>query len=75
MSGPNAAALRTEAGRWLDRADEDRRMVALALGAAPCLVGPAAYHAQQAAEKALKALLVLRGAARRCRAATTSRIS
>lgn len=60
MSGPDGAALRAEARRWLVRAEEDPAVVALAIGAAPPLVDPAAYHVQQATEKALKALLVLR---------------
>lgn len=63
MNAPDAASLRAEAGRWLARAAEDRAMVTLALGATPPLVDPAAYHPQQAVEKALKALLVLRAAA------------
>lgn len=37
-------------------------MVSLALSATPPLIDPSAYHAQQAVEKALKALLVLRAA-------------
>jgi HEPN domain-containing protein len=61
MSEADRDALRDEARRWLRHAVEDERMVGLALAASPVLPGPAAYHAQQAAEKAPKAILVLRG--------------
>lgn len=63
MSGPDRASLQAEARRWLARANEDRAMVSLALSVTPPLIDPSAYHAQQAVEKALKALLVLRAAA------------
>lgn len=63
MSGLDARAAQREAGRWLVHAEEDLRVARLALAAAPPLVRPAAYHAQQAAEKLLKALLVLHGTA------------
>ena len=56
MSEPEAAP---EARRWLWSASEDLRMVRMALGEDPPVVGPACFHSQQAAEKALKAALVL----------------
>ena len=42
---------------WLARADDDLRMAELALGDTPPVCWGAAFHAQQAAEKLLKALL------------------
>jgi len=42
---------------WLGRADDDIRMAELALGDTPPVCWGAAFHAQQAAEKLLKALL------------------
>ena len=56
MSEPEAAP---EARRWLRSASEDLHMVRMALGEDPPVVGPACFHSQQAAEKALKAALVL----------------
>lgn len=50
---------RDEANAWLARADEDLRAVRLCLDARPPLLGVAAYHCQQAAEKLIKGLLVL----------------
>ena len=58
MSEPEAAP---EARRWLRSAREDLRIVRMALDDDPPLVGPASFHSQQAAEKALKAALVLEG--------------
>lgn len=46
-----------EAREWLERADLDLRLAERALQIPPPLAGGAAYHAQQAAEKALKAFL------------------
>ena len=46
-----------EAREWLERADLDLQMAQRALSIAPALAAGAAYHAQQAAEKALKAFL------------------
>lgn len=46
-----------EAREWLDRADLDLQLAERALSTPPPLPGGAAYHAQQAAEKALKAFL------------------
>jgi HEPN domain-containing protein len=54
-SNPRAALAR----EWLDRAERDLRLARLALGD-PSLVGLAAFHCQQAAEKALKAYLAWR---------------
>lgn len=42
---------------WLSRADDDLRMAELAISASPPVCWGAAFHAQQAAEKLLKALL------------------
>lgn len=47
-----------EARRWFARADEDLAVARLALDAAPQLLGAAAFHCQQAAEKLLKGLLI-----------------
>lgn len=47
-----------EVKAWLAIVDEDRRVAALAVDQEPPLVGPACFHAQQAAEKALKAMVV-----------------
>ena len=58
MSEPEAAP---EARRWLRSAREDLRIAGMALAADPPVVGPACFHSQQAAEKALKAALVLEG--------------
>lgn len=46
-----------EARDWLERAELDLRLAERALHIPPVLAGGAAYHAQQAAEKALKAFL------------------
>jgi HEPN domain-containing protein len=46
-----------EATAWLAKACEDLRAAELLLTATPPLTGTAAYHTQQAAEKALKAFL------------------
>ena len=46
-----------EVKAWLKRVDDDLRAGANDLMAAPPLTGDALFHAQQAAEKALKALL------------------
>ena len=42
---------------WLEKADGDLRMAEIALSSSPPIPWIAAFHAQQAAEKALKALL------------------
>ncbi len=47
-----------EAIEWLGAADRDIRLAELALEDNPPLAGEALYHAQQAAEKALKAFLI-----------------
>jgi hypothetical protein len=44
-----------EARAWLVKADEDLRACELCLGAQRPLLGTVTYHAQQAAEKAMKA--------------------
>ena len=51
---PSALA---EARDWLARADEDLAAAARLIQTPPPLLGTASYHAQQAAEKALKAFL------------------
>ena len=50
MSEPEAAPA---AHRWLRPAREDLHMVRMALGDDLPVVGPACFHSQQAAEKAL----------------------
>ncbi len=47
-----------EAREWLKRAELDLRLAERALRIPPALAGGAAYHVQQAAEKALKAVLI-----------------
>jgi HEPN domain-containing protein len=51
-----------EAREWLDRADLDLRLAERELRIPPPLPSGAAYHAQQAAEKALKAFLAAHNA-------------
>jgi len=46
--------------RWLEKADHDRQSVELLLAQAKPLTEIAAFHCQQAVEKALKAYLVFR---------------
>jgi len=53
---PRPEALR-EARDWVVRATRDLQAVAMAVEGTRCLPEIAAYHAQQAAEKALKAFL------------------
>lgn len=50
-----------EALRWFDHADDDLRTAEVCAAADPPLLGPGAYHCQQAAEKILKGLLVANG--------------
>ena len=52
---PDERAL--EIAAWLDRARLDLRAARIDLAAGPPLSGDAAFHCQQAVEKALKALL------------------
>jgi HEPN domain-containing protein len=54
---PDALA---DAREWLSYADEDLASCRVLLQSPLALVGTASYHAQQAAEKALKAFLVAR---------------
>ena len=58
MSEPEAAP---EAHRRLRSAREDLHVVRMALGDDPPVVGPACFRSQQAAEKELKAAVVLDG--------------
>jgi HEPN domain-containing protein len=46
-----------EVAAWLDRARQDLRAAEVDLEARPPLLGDAAFHSQQAVEKALKAFL------------------
>jgi len=48
----------TDTRAWLARARDDLRGAEIDLAAVPPLLGDAAFHCQQAVEKALKALLV-----------------
>lgn len=50
-----------EASAWLARARQDLRAAEVDLQAEPPLLGDAAFHSQQAVEKALKALLARHG--------------
>lgn len=50
-------AMVSEARAWLEKAAQDLRAADVDLAASPPLVEDAAFHAQQAAEKALKGLL------------------
>ncbi len=52
---------RREAGRWLAVAVADMRVVRLCLDANGPMLGIAAYHCQQAAEKVVKGMLVMAG--------------
>jgi HEPN domain-containing protein len=56
---PHDPASVAEARAWLAKAALDLRAAEVDMGAAPPLAEDAAFHAQQAAEKALKALLAL----------------
>ena len=47
--------------RWLSKADEDLAVADLVLNSVIAVNWAACFHAQQAAEKAIKALLVLHG--------------
>jgi HEPN domain-containing protein len=59
MSGADPAKQRDEAKAWLAKADEDLGAIRACLDAERPLLGAAAYHCQQAAEKLIKGLLVL----------------
>jgi HEPN domain-containing protein len=52
-------AKRHEIRQWLIKAEHDLRSARRLLGDTPPLLDTAAYHCQQTAEKALKALLTL----------------
>ena len=59
MSDIDPAKQRDELKAWLARADEDLAAIRACLDARPPVIGVAAYHCQQAAEKLIKGLLVL----------------
>jgi len=59
MRGPDA--LREVAGRWLAAAADDLSAARLLAGSADISPDVACFHAQQAAEKALKAILIVAG--------------
>jgi hypothetical protein len=59
MSGSDEAGRRRVARDWLSVADEDLRAAVYCASGSPPALGVAAYHCQQAAEKSLKAALVL----------------
>jgi len=54
---PDDLELVDETGAWLVRAADDLRAADLMLAASPPLAGTAVFHAQQAAEKAMKGFL------------------
>ena len=58
---PPEESIRQEACAWLAKARNDLRAADLDLTAEPALKDDAAFHAQQAVEKALKAFLTLHG--------------
>jgi HEPN domain-containing protein len=58
---PHDLALAAETRAWLEEAAEDLSAADLDLGASPPLRGDAAFHAQQAVEKTLKAFLTWHG--------------
>ena len=58
---PHDLALAAETRAWLEKAAEDLSAATLDLGANPPLRGDAAFHAQQAVEKALKPFLTWHG--------------
>jgi HEPN domain len=59
MSGVDPVKQKDEARAWLAKAEEDLAAVRACLDARPPVLGVAAYHCQQAAEKLIKGLLVL----------------
>jgi len=60
MSGPTSdqGSRRQSVREWVAIAEDDLWMVTAALAAKPPIIYPALFHAQQCAEKYLKALLV-----------------
>lgn len=57
MADEPADEIAAEIAEWLARAEVDLRAAEVDLGAVPPLLGDAAFHCQQAVEKALKAFL------------------
>jgi HEPN domain-containing protein len=58
---PEDPSRRAEIGEWLAIAEEDAAAARLCLASDEPLLGIAAYHCQQAAEKVLKAAVIVRG--------------
>lgn len=61
MNGEPAPTVHGEALRWLDKAEEDRRSARHLMSLVPPVPDVVGFHLQQAAEKMLKALLILVG--------------
>ncbi|MDO9709630.1 HEPN domain-containing protein [Paracraurococcus lichenis] len=61
MSDEHRLRRRSDAAEWITFAERDYRAARLLLSAVPPLLEAAAFHCQQAAEKLLKAFLVLEG--------------
>ncbi len=60
MNGEFLCMPHEEVLEWMEKADEDLEAARRLLSGEP-LTAPAAFHCQQASEKALKAFLVSRG--------------
>lgn len=58
MSGPNNSMMEDDANRWLVYAQDDLKTAQLLLERSEIAPWVSCFHAQQAAEKALKSLLV-----------------
>jgi HEPN domain-containing protein len=58
MSAPDPADIWEEILAWLRVAETDQRVVMVCLASNPPVLGAAAFHCQQAAEKLLKGFLV-----------------
>ena len=57
MNGPIERIVWAEVLRWLAYVDQDIRVVEIAMAEPSPILGPAAFHCQQAAEKYLKGFL------------------
>jgi HEPN domain-containing protein len=60
-TAPDGPQRRAEVDEWLAIADGDAAAARVCMASADSLLGIAAYHCQQAAEKVLKAALIIRG--------------